>query len=179
MDARSVELINAAYKRFGGQEPKPDGSTKAQARLKKAQSELGYKETGNNNNKYGQWYGQNYQPWCAMFVTWCDLLGGLPSPDTFAKGSRYAYCPYIVNDARLGIRGLSVVSTPKPGDLVLYDWTRDGEYQHIGIFESGSSTNWNAIEGNTSPSNNSNGGQVMRRSRSSSGINRLFVRVKE
>jgi CHAP domain/Putative peptidoglycan binding domain len=179
MDARSVELINAAFKRFGGQEPKPDGSTKGQARLKKAQAELGYKESGNNSNKYGQWYGANYQPWCAMFVTWCDLYGAMPSPSTFARGSHYAYCPYIVNDARLGKRGLSIVSTPKPGDLVLYDWSRDGEYDHIGIFESGNSSQWQAIEGNTSTSNNSNGGQVMRRSRSSSGINRVFVRVKE
>jgi peptidoglycan hydrolase-like protein with peptidoglycan-binding domain len=179
MDARSVELINAAYKRFGGEEPGPEGSTKAQARLKKAVSQIGYSESGNNNNKYGQWYGMNYQPWCAMFVTWCDVLSENPSDYAFAKGIRYSYCPYVVNDARLGYYGLSIVSTPKPGDLVLYDWSRDGEYQHIGIFESGNATNWQAIEGNTSTSNNSNGGQVMRRFRSSSGINRLFVRVKE
>lgn len=179
MDARSVELINAAYNRFGGKEPTSGGTSKAQARLKKAQSQLGYKETGNNNNKYGQWYGMNYQPWCAMFCTWCDLLGGNPSPTSFVKGSRYSYCPYIVNDARLGKYGLSIVSSPKPGDLVLYDWSRDGEYDHIGIFESGNANSWNAIEGNTSTSNNSNGGQVMRRTRSSSGINRVFVRVKE
>jgi hypothetical protein len=179
MDARSVELINAAMKRFGGQEPKPEGSTSAQARLKKAQSQLGYKESGNNNNKYGQWYGMNYQPWCAIFCTWCDLNSGNPGKYAFAKGVRYSYCPYIVNDARLGYYGLSIVSTPKPGDLVLYDWSRDGEYDHVGIFESGNATNWQAIEGNTSTTNNSNGGQVMRRSRSSSGINRVFVRIQE
>lgn len=178
MDARSVELINAAYNRFKGQEPTPSGSKSAKARLDKAQSQLGYKETGNNNNKYGQWYGMNNQPWCAMFVTWCDVMGTAPTK-TFLKGSFYSYCPYIVNDARNGVNGLSITSTPKPGDLVLYDWSRDGEYDHIGIFEEGNSSNWQAIEGNTSTSNNSNGGQVMRRSRSSSGINRVFVRVEE
>jgi len=180
MDARSVELINAAYKRFGGkEEPASGGSSKAQARLKKAQSQIGYAETGNNQNKYGEWYGMNGEPWCAMFCTWCDVLSGNPSRYAFVKGLRYAYCPYIVNDARLGYYEMSVVSTPKPGDLVLYDWSRDGEYDHIGIFESGNANSWNAIEGNTSTSNNSNGGQVMRRTRSSSGINRLFVRIKE
>lgn len=179
MDARSVELINAAFNRFKGKEPKPEGSNSAQARLKKAQSQLGYAETGDNKNKYGEWYGMNGQPWCAMFVTWCDLMGEAPSPETFTRGIYYAYCPYMVNDARIGNHGLSIVSTPKPGDLVFYDWSRDGEYDHIGIFESGNASNWQAIEGNTSTSNNSNGGQVMRRSRSSSGINRVFVRVKE
>ena len=179
MDARSVELINAAWKRFGGEEPKPGATTSAQARLAKAQSQVGYAETGNNNNKYGVWYGANYQPWCAMFVTWCDLNGGQPQKDTFVKGSRYAYVPYIVSDARLGKCGLVVTSSPKPGDLVCYDWGRDGEYDHVGIWESGSASSWKAIEGNTSTSNQSNGGQVMRRSRSKNDAAVVFVRVKE
>jgi hypothetical protein len=179
MDARSVELINAAFKRFGGKEPKPSGSSRAQARLNKAIAEIGYVEGANNNNKYGHWYNANYQPWCAMFVTWSDLTSELPSPNTFIRGSHYAYCPYIVNDARLGLRGLSIVSTPKPGDLVLHDWGRDGEYDHIELFESGDEFDWQSIGGNTSPADNSNGGQVMRRSRSSSDGNRVFVRVRE
>ena len=36
-----------------------------------AQNEVGYQETGNNDTKYGKWYGLNNQPWCAMFVSWC------------------------------------------------------------------------------------------------------------
>src|SRR4029077_390216 len=36
MDARSVELINAAFDRFGGKEPSPGGTSAAEARLKKA-----------------------------------------------------------------------------------------------------------------------------------------------
>lgn len=26
---------------------------------------------GNNKVKYGEWYGSNGQPWCAMFIAWC------------------------------------------------------------------------------------------------------------
>jgi hypothetical protein len=179
MDARSVELVNAAWDRFGGKEPTGGGTTSAQARLAKAKKEIGVKESPANSNqvKYCDWYGM-VGPWCAMFVTWADQLSGAPSR-SLERGSLYAYVPYVVSDARLGLNGLAVTSSPKPGDLVCYDWGRDGEYDHIGIFESGSSSSWQAIEGNTSTSDNSNGGQVMRRSRSSSEAAVVFVRVAE
>jgi hypothetical protein len=182
MDARSVELINAAWDKFGGKEPSSSpSSSSADARLRKAIAEIGNKESppNSNNNKYGSWYGMNGVPWCAIFCTWCDQIGGSPT-DAFAKGSRYSYVPYVVNDARMGYHGLSITSSPKPGDLVCYDWSRDGEYDHIGIFEKWTNKpTFNAIEGNTSTSDNSNGGQVMRRSRNTNGQNTVFVRVRE
>jgi hypothetical protein len=124
-------------------------------------------------------------PWCAMFCTWSFELAakdmGKDSP-AFVKGSRYAYVPYIVSDARNNARGLKTVDVDAvvPGDLVCYDWQWNGEYDHIGIFEKwvGPST-FNAIEGNTSTSNNSNGGQVMRRSRTLGQQATVFVRVNE
>jgi hypothetical protein len=178
MDATAVELINAAFDRFKGKEdPTPTGSA-AEARLYVAQGELGYIEGNNNSNKYGEWYGQNHQPWCAMFCTWSDKHCKLPA-DSFAKGSRYAYVPYIVSDARLGKYGLSITSNPKPGDMVCYDWGWDGEFDHVGLFESGSASSFKAIEGNTSPANNSNGGEVMRRDRSTAQADIVFVRVRE
>ncbi len=117
-------------------------------------------------------------PWCAMFVTYCYEVdaGGSPS---FERGSRYAYVPYIVQDARADRNGLTVTSQPMPGDLVCYDWQRDGTYDHVGIFEAGTANSWTAVEGNTSTSNNSNGGEVMRRQRSSSDAAVVFVRVAE
>ena len=158
---------------------KPTGSTAKRA-LDAAQKQVGYTESpnGSNNNKYGQWYGMNGVPWCAIFCTWCfeEGAGGSPS---FAKGSYYAYVPYIVSDARAGRRGLTAVSTPAPGDLVCYDWGRDGTFDHVGIFKSGSSYEWHAIEGNTSTGNQSNGGQVMDRARSSGDAAVVFVRVSE
>jgi CHAP domain len=147
--------------------------------LAKAVAQLGYKESpsGSNGNMFGAWYGMNYEPWCAMFCTWCyETSGDSPS---FVKGSRYSYVPYIVSDARAGRYGLTTTGDPIPGDLVCYDW--DGDvYDHVGIFEEGSASVWNAIEGNTSTSSNSNGGQVMRRSRARGDAAAVtFVRVAE
>jgi hypothetical protein len=187
MDATAVRQINDAFDRFHGHEPPPEqGGTVRAAALARAKSQLGVKESPpeSNNVKYGSWYGQNYQPWCAMFVTWCYEYGagdvGTDSP-SFVKGSRYAYCPYVVDDARNRRNGLATTDDPIPGDLVVYDWSWDTIYDHIGIFERWTSghTNFDAIEGNTSLNNNSNGGEVMRRNRSRSGQGTVFVRVKE
>ena len=181
MDAHSVELINAAFNRFGGKEPSSGGSSSAQARLSKAKTQIGIKESPAHSNqcKYTDWYGM-IGPWCAMFVTWCDVNGGKPVP-SFKRGVNYAYCPYIVSDAQLGKNGLSITSSPKPGDLVVYDWSWDGVFDHVGIVKTppdGRGT-FEAIEGNTSLDNQSNGGEVMDRTRSKSDANIVFVRVKE
>lgn len=148
--------------------------------LEKARSMIGYVESppGTNGNMFGAWYGMNYEPWCAIFVTYCYELVGVGSP-SFVQGSRYAYCPYILADARAGRYGLSVTSSPIAGDLILYDWHWDGEHDHVGIFEDGDAHSFSAIEGNTSPANASNGGQVMRCYRSSFDAALTFVRVEE
>jgi hypothetical protein len=114
-----------------------------------------------------------------MFCTWCfETSGNSPA---FVKGSRYAYVPYVVGDARDARNGLKTTDDPIPGDLVCYDWERNGEYDHIGIFEKWvmGASDFQAIEGNTSTSNNSNGGEVMRRSRNASQQGTVFVRVAE
>jgi hypothetical protein len=181
MDKTAVEQINKAWDKFQGAEPLPPSSgTVRGSALALAIKQLGIKESPpeSNNVKYGQWYGQNYQPWCAMFVTWCFEQAG-PSP-SFVKGSKYAYCPYIVDDARNKRNGLSTTDDPIPGDVVVYDWSYDTVYDHVGIFEKDlGGGQFSAIEGNTSQSNNSNGGEVMRRTRSRSGQGTCFVRVKE
>jgi hypothetical protein len=111
-----------------------------------------------------------------MFASWCyETSGGSPS---FQAGVSYAYVPYIVGDARAGRNGLGVAS-PIPGDLVCYDWQGDGVFDHVGLFEKWmSGSTFSAIEGNTSDSSDSDGGSVMRRTRSATG-SVVFVRVKE
>ena len=44
-----------------------------------ALKENGTKETGTNWQKYGEWYGNNGEPWCATFVSWCWNRCGLPT----------------------------------------------------------------------------------------------------
>lgn len=132
----------------------------AHARLYLGQHES---PAGSNKQPFGAWYGANGVPWCAIFVSYCYVQAGSKA---FAAGSRYAYVPYIVNDARAGRNGLSVTRHPEPGDLVCYDWGHDGEADHVGLFQSWKDTaGFTAIEGNTAVGNDSNGGQVMQRSR--------------
>jgi hypothetical protein len=174
MDVTAQNLIGEAWQMFAGKPSKP---VREQA-LDGAREWLGYVEQANNNTPFGSWYGANHQPWCAMFVTYCFEIEAPGSP-SFIRGSRYAYCPYIVSDARAQRYGLSVTSSPAAGDLVVYDWQGDGTFDHVGIFESGSASSWQAVEGNTSPADYSNGGQVMRCSRTSSQASVVFVRVAE
>lgn len=181
MDARAVELVNAAWDRFGGHEPSPSPKrAAAHARLAQAVTQIGVVESpfGTNRQKYGAWYGMDGVPWCAIFVTWADQTGGVPAP-AFWRSVRYHYVPDIVSNARLGVNGLYVTGTPEPGDLVCYDWAHDGEFDHIGIYESGDANRWSAIEGNTGSTDYSNGGQVMRTDRSASQAAVVFVRVAE
>jgi hypothetical protein len=189
MDAYAQSLIVQAWKLFEGREPKPEPPPELsvrQAAMARAQSQLGYKEqpAGSNNTKYGSWYGMNYSPWCAMFVSWCFELGaqdcGTGSP-SFQAGKSYSYVPYVVSDARENRNGLSVTQTPAGGDLVCFDWQGDGVFDHIGLFENWSSGRvFDCLEGNTSTSDDSNGGEVMRRQRDAATIPGLvFCRVAE
>ena len=182
MDAYAASLVNEAWKRFGGNEPAPEpGQTLREKALHQAITQLGTKESPPDSNrvKYTDWY-QLVGPWCAMFCTWSFETSG-DSP-AFVRGSRYAYVPYVVADARAGKYGLKTTDDPIPGDLVCFDWDYNGEYDHIGIFEMWipqSGGNFSSIEGNTSTSNNSNGGEVMRRTRNPANQGTVFVRVAE
>lgn len=180
-DSVCVDQLKQAAKDFS----QPDTSAKTIRQLALAESVkwLGTKENpfGTNICKFTDWYGM-VGPWCAMFATYCFETAaqkiGKDSP-SFVKGMYYAYVPYILKDAKAKVRGLSVTTSPMPGDLVLYDWNRNYTPDHVGIFESGNATSWVAIEGNTSQGNNSNGGEVMRRNRKATNGIITFVRVAE
>jgi len=180
IDARAQSLFVDAWEMFGGKEPSPTPPQSLRSKaLAQAVTQLGIKESPPNSNttKYTTWYGL-VGPWCAMFVTWCyETVGDSPS---FVKGKNYAYVPYIVSDARGGRNGLILTDAPVGGDLVCYDWQRDGTFDHVGLFEKWTGGGgFTAIEGNTSTSNNSDGGEVMRRSRNTNSQSTVFVRVAE
>jgi len=134
--------------------------------LKQARRHLGEKESpaGSNHVPWASdWYGV-IGPWCAMAVTRWYVDAGSKALE---RGHRYAYVPYIVHDARAGANNLTLRVKPSPGDLVCYDWDRDGVADHVGLFEGwmGGASSFRAIEGNTSVGDDSNGGEVMRRTR--------------
>lgn len=142
------------------------------AALTQARTQVGITEmpAGTNQVKFSAWYGL-VGPWCAMFVSWCYTQAGRPL--------HYAYCPYIVADAEAGRNGLRAIpaSAVVPGDLVLFDWDGDGVADHVGLFVGGrADAAFTTVEGNTSLSNESNGGAVMMRTRVLSQV-RAFVAV--
>jgi len=150
------------------------------AALKVAQSFIGHKESPPNSNiclPFTAWYGTVGVPWCAEFVSYCLNKAGFKYVNP--KAARWAYCPYMVNDARDHRNGLVAVSASQvqPGDVVLYDWD-GGVADHVGFFESWivKGSTFHAVEGNTSFGNDSNGGEVMRRERSVSQVEQ-FARV--
>lgn len=137
--------------------------------LNKAQSQNGVVERplGSNKTEYGLWYqpSLNGHKWCAMFVSWVFHHAGHPLGHIQTKNGIH-HCQAAHNYYRE--KG-KLTSNPEPGDLVIYDWTGDGYADHIGIFikwNNSEKTVLEAWEGNTSTSNNSDGGGVMKRIRS-------------
>ena len=124
-----------------------------------ARGELGYKETPANSNrtKYGAWYGLDGQPWCVMFVEWVFAQAGVKLPIETAS------CTILMNAAKSA--GNWVTSNYQPGDAVIYDWGGDKRPDHCGIVEAVGGSSITAIEGNTAIGNDSDGGEVMRRTR--------------
>jgi cell wall-associated NlpC family hydrolase len=115
-----------------------------------AKNELGYQETGNNDTKYGKWYGSNNQPWCAMFVSWCFAQADLSELVAAQTKKGFASC-----DAGLkwfAKRNKIVpVGKAQPGDIVFFQFDKDPQPDHVGIVvkNDGKKYIW-CIEGNTS-----------------------------
>jgi hypothetical protein len=178
MDANAQSLIAEAWRQFNSP---PVPQTVRLASLARAEQFIGVTEYpyGSNEQQFGAWYGANGEPWCAIFVTYCFETNALRPSPSFLRGSRWAFVPYFVTAAVNGQYGLSITKNPQPGDAVAYDWTGGG-YDHMGIFKGGDSFEWEAIEGNTSPASNSNGGEVMLRTRKIADAAAVtFIRIAE
>lgn len=143
--------------------------------LRIAAGEIGVEESPKNSNKtkYGKWANYNGVPWCGLFVSWCYEKAGSPLPKIGFRFNGFAGCQTAVAYFR---KHKKIVTDPQPGDIVFYDWNKDGRHDHTGIFEAWiDKDTFTAIEGNTAVGNDSNGGKVMRRNRNKSVA--LFVRM--
>lgn len=135
-----------------------------------AEAENGICEAPINSNKtkYGEWYGLNGVPWCAIFVSWVFDKAGYPlgNIDT-ARG--FQYCPSAYNYWKAHN---CLTEAPQPADIVVFDWNGDGICDHTGIFvkwvEPGKT--FHSWEGNTALGNDSNGGRVMLRTRHAASV---------
>lgn len=138
--------------------------------LRAAASDIGYVEVGNNITKYWakwkpSWQGQ---PYCAAGLSdWLDRGGDLQVFD----GQPIFYCPAIEAKAKFKNRWYASYSTPRRGDIVLFDFGASMAI-HVGIVEKVNADGTiQTIEANTSPGtggSQNNGGGVYRRVRSRS-----------
>jgi len=140
-----------------------------------AKKEIGVTEKPENSNKtkYGKWFGFDGVAWCGMFVSWVYSAAGFALPKIgFSKG--FAGCQTAV---AYFIKNKKITTEPIPGDIVFFDWNSDNRYDHTGIFVKWIIKNktFESVEGNTSLTNQSNGGQVMLRERSNKNV--LFVHI--
>lgn len=129
-----------------------------------AAKEIGYTEVpaGTNKTKFGKWFGLDGVAWCGIFVSYCYDKAGYPLGNIgFSKG--FAGCQTAFAYFK---KTKEITTTPNPGDIVLFDWNSDGRYDHTGIFVRDiDGKSFLTVEGNTSLTNQSNGGQVMERTR--------------
>jgi hypothetical protein len=137
----------------------------------------GIKESpfGSNQVLFSRWYGM-VGPWCAMYASYVGVKVGSVA---FSRAHRWAYVPYLVNDARSGRYSIAVTYNPQQGDLVTYDWERNGIPDHVGFFDTwldSTHTTFRALEGNTGLGSDSNGGEVMYRNRNKSSVT-CFIHV--
>lgn len=110
-------------------------------------------------------------PWCAAFALWCYRQAGAGQPYLSA------YVPALRNWYQAHQRRLAAAQV-KPGDFVIYEWEHDQTPDHIGLFRrwmDAGHTKFEAVEGNTSIRNDSNGGEVMIRLRNVSNV-AMFAR---
>lgn len=150
--------------------------------MNKAISYLGTKESPANSNNvvfnthyYGMAVSGASYPWCCAFV-W-DIFRMCGASNLFYDGKKTAYCPTVKNWGTS--KGLTVdKNSGQYGDIVIFDWNKDGIGDHIGLIEknNGNGT-YTTIEGNTAVGNDSNGGEVMRRTRKVSQI-QCIIRPK-
>jgi CHAP domain len=115
--------------------------------IRVATEQIGYSESGTNQVRFWPEIGRpdlQGNPWCAAFVTWCMKQAGVPFPTIDTPGG-YVYCPDAVTYGRA--HG-ELVSTPKKGDIILFDWEHDSISDHTGIITGVVGTTLYTVEGN-------------------------------
>ncbi len=111
--------------------------------------EVAISQLGNPGGEpYWSWYGfSSRAEWCACFVSWCANECGYIDSGILPK---FAACtsqglPWFQD------RGLwqDKTYTPKPGDIIFFDWDSSGNADHVGIVERVEGSVVHTVEGNT------------------------------
>jgi hypothetical protein len=123
-----------------------------------ATAEVGYVEgPKDNETKYGAFTKHNFQPWCGSFLMWCAKKAGVTIPNVVS-----------VIDGMEAFKQMDRLrDKPRVGDLAFFNFTKGVIPQHVGlVVEVNQPGVITCVEGNTSSKNQSNGGQVEKKPRS-------------
>ena len=111
--------------------------------------EVALSQEGNSGGEiYWGWYGYDeYQPWCACFVSWCADQCGYIDAGIIPK---FAKCSVGAKWFQERGQFESAGYTPKTGDLIFFEWGDGGDLDHVGIVVNAENGFVNTIEGNSS-----------------------------
>ncbi len=104
-----------------------------------AKTQLGYAESDKNYivtengvqkgyTRYGEWYGDPYGDWCAMFVSFCMHYGGVEGIPLNAGCT-----PWIRELRDMNLFREQGTYRPEAGDIIFFDWEGDGLSDHVGL----------------------------------------------
>ena len=138
----------------------------AETILEIARSQLGIKENPPNSNRvkfktayYGLEVSGSAYPWGWAVVWWVFREAG--ASELFYGGKKTASCSTL-----LGFhKAQAVRENYLPGDIIFFNFDGKRNTQHVGICEGWDGRYITTIDGNTAPTNEANGGAVMRRRR--------------
>ena len=118
-----------------------DCETWAEKLLAVAGSQLGYHESILNfrvdsdgehkgYTRYGEWYGNPYGDWCAMFVSFCLKYAGI---DEEAIPQNANCSDWVKNLKNMEIYEDADLYVPEAGDIVFFDQSDADRPNHVGI----------------------------------------------
>ncbi len=95
--------------------------------LAEARKWLGFHEGAGNRNPFSRYFGRGPEAWCADFVSYCYTKAG--------KRLNEPWTPALL--AKLKANGTYTRNHPKPGDIVMFDWSPSSgpSAQHTGLVE--------------------------------------------
>lgn len=139
-DVYKIETVTTAASSGG-----VSGSAAGQKLVQVALAENGYRETGSNRTKYGEWYGMNGVAWCAIFVSWCANHAGISTSVIPKMASVSSYMSWHKSRGKFHTKGSGY--RPQAGDLMIQ---KSAGASHIGIVVSSTASGFTTIEGNSS-----------------------------
>ncbi|MCL2222848.1 MAG: CHAP domain-containing protein [Oscillospiraceae bacterium] len=118
--------------------PPPLGESHIRNMVNIGLAQVGYHErnrdgsVGNGNfTKFGEWFGMNGQPWCAMFVSWvaneAGLLGDVVPRHASTTVGANAYMERGLYERRTS--GYQ----PREGDTIFFYNPSTGRFNHVGL----------------------------------------------